>query len=74
MMLGWLFYLFRKYGDDIADAYHKDYGRLEVEVDMSGVFYGYTGGYDNLVIFRFANLKNAIELFSKEVGRLNDGR
>jgi len=74
MMLGWLFYLFKKYGDAIADAYHKDYGRLKIEVDMSGVFYGYTGGYDNLTIFRFVNVNEAIKLFRKEIERLNDGQ
>ena len=71
MMLGWLFYLFKKHGDAIATSYGKDYGRLEIEGDMSGRFSGYSGGYDDLKIFTFGSIADAIKLFGKEIERLS---
>ena len=77
-MLGEMFYLFRKYGDAIAKSYKQDYGRLQIETDMSGIFRGYYRRDDskdtNLSIFMFNNVKEAIKLFRKEIGRLRDGQ
>ena len=71
-MLGEMFYLFRKYGDAIANAYHKDCGRLEIETDMSGDFVGHYLG-ESTLIFSFDSVKEAIRLFRKEIERLRDG-
>lgn len=73
-MLGWLFHLFRNYGDAITQAYNWKYGRLDIETDMSGAFVGHCGLDYTSVIFKFASVKEAIALFNKEIGRLPNGR
>ena len=73
IMLGEMFYLFGKYGDAIAQAYTWKYGRLNIETDMSGTFVGHCGLDYITTIFRFDSVKEAIELFRKEIERLRDG-
>jgi len=72
-MLGELFYLFKKYGDAIAQSYNWESGCLELETDMSGLFGGYYGGQHTTTIFNFDTVGEAIELFRKEIERLHDG-
>lgn len=73
MMLGWMFYLFKKYGDTIAQSYQWENGCLEMEVDMSGRFGGYYGGQFTTTIFNFDSVDEAIKMFRKEIERLDNG-
>lgn len=71
-MLGWALYLFRKYGDLIANAYNMDCGKILFETDLSGTFYGTEDfGVVGIPIFVFDNIKELIAFFKVEVGKLN---
>jgi len=69
-MLGELFHYFKKYGQEITRRHNCKYSILEFHSDLSGGLRGwrttYPAGMEDVLIFSFIDISDAIKKFRKE--------
>lgn len=74
-MLSELFHYFRKHGQEIARRCNCEYVTLEFLGDLSGSLLGWgatTSRYNEITVFSFIDIKDAIKKFRKEIDSWQD--